>query len=131
MTRMEKRRIQMAERKEQKKARLKARAGLRRKQSIEGLSRTRRITADNAKSEYMKIFGRNRCTPGGGQGLSEGITKGSSWSSNPVIKGRGVSKSEKDQAQGSGNITVWDFLVCFSKIIKARGKRGINQSDLP
>ncbi len=52
MTRMERRRIKMAERKEQKKARLKAQAGLRRKQSIEGLCGTRRITADNAKSEY-------------------------------------------------------------------------------
>jgi hypothetical protein len=52
MTRMERRRIQMAERKQEKKARLKAQAGLRRKQAIEGLSGTRRITADNAKSEY-------------------------------------------------------------------------------
>ena len=53
MTRMEKRRIQMEERKGQKKLRLKAQTELRRKQAIEGLSGTRRITADNTKSEYM------------------------------------------------------------------------------
>ncbi|MGA1839602.1 MAG: hypothetical protein ACMUIU_03165 [bacterium] len=50
---MERHRMQVAERKEQKKARHKVQAGLRRKQSIEGLFRTRRIVVDNAKSEYM------------------------------------------------------------------------------
>ena len=53
MTRMQRRRIQMAERKEQKKAHLKAQAELRRKQAIEGLRGTRHITADNAKCEYQ------------------------------------------------------------------------------
>jgi hypothetical protein len=43
----------MAERKQQKKARLKAQAGLRRKQAIDGLRRTMHTTADNAKSEYI------------------------------------------------------------------------------
>lgn len=51
MTRMERRRILMAERKQEKKARLKAQAELSRKRAIEGLYRTRRITADNPKSK--------------------------------------------------------------------------------
>ncbi len=53
MTRMQRRRIQMAERKQEKKARLKAMSELRTKQAIEGLRGIMHTTADNAKSEYM------------------------------------------------------------------------------
>ena len=52
MSRIEKRRILMVERKEQKKERLKAQAKLRGKQAIEGFSNKRSDTPDNAKCEY-------------------------------------------------------------------------------
>jgi len=52
MSRIEKRRILMVERKKQKKERLKAQAELRAKQAIEGFSSKGPETPDNAKCEY-------------------------------------------------------------------------------
>ena len=52
MSRIEKRRILMVERKKQKKERLKAQAELRAKQAIEGFSSKGPDTPDNAKCEY-------------------------------------------------------------------------------
>jgi len=52
MSRIERRRILMVERKKQKKARLKAQAELKAKQAIEGFSSKGHDTPDNAKCEY-------------------------------------------------------------------------------
>ncbi len=52
MSRQEKRRMLMAERKKQKKERLKAQAELREKQAIEGFRPKGHDTPDNAKCEY-------------------------------------------------------------------------------
>ena len=52
MSRIEKRRILIAERKKQKKARLRAQAQLRQEQAVEGLSHRGYHTPDNTKCEY-------------------------------------------------------------------------------